>query len=88
MTIRSRRETVTFRHPFRIHGIDRLLPAGSYGVIADEQTIQAETVSAWRRVGTSIIVPVEGVLGSVEMRSIRALDLADAIAVDAGVAND
>lgn len=88
MTIRSRRETVTFRHPFRIHGIDRLLPAGAYPVIADEETIESETFSAWRRVGTSIIVPVDGKLGSVEMHSIRALDLADAIASDASVAND
>ncbi|WP_426410222.1 hypothetical protein [Bradyrhizobium ganzhouense] len=88
MTIRTRRETVTFRHPFRIHGIDRLLPAGSYPVVADEETIEAETFSAWRRVGTSIIVPVEGVAGSVEMLSIRALDLADAVASDASVAND
>jgi len=112
MTIRTRRETVTFRHPFRIQGIDRLLPAGSYQVIADEETIQAETVSAWRRIGTSIMLPVEGALGSKkpnkipnkkthkethkkmgkqmceEMRAIHALDLADAIATDAGVAND
>ncbi|MHC2624083.1 hypothetical protein ACVIW2_006115 [Bradyrhizobium huanghuaihaiense] len=88
MTIRSRRETVTFKHPFRIHGIERVLPAGAYQVIADEETIETETFSAWRRVGTSIIVPVEGVLGSVEMLSIRAIDLADAIAIDARVAND
>lgn len=33
MTIRSRRETVTFRHPFRTHGIGRLLPAGAYPVV-------------------------------------------------------
>jgi hypothetical protein len=57
MTIRSRRETVTFRNSFRAHGIDRLLPAGSYQVIADEETIHA-------------------------------LDLADAIASGASVAND
>ncbi|MCG2638891.1 MULTISPECIES: hypothetical protein [Bradyrhizobium] len=96
MTTRTRRETVTFRHPFRIHGIDRLLPAGSYQVLADEETILAETVSAWRRVGTSIILPKEdvmdGVLGSKEMRkdmrSIRAVDLADARRIDASVAHD
>ena len=29
MTMRSRRETVTFKHPFRIKGIDRLLPPGA-----------------------------------------------------------
>ena len=88
MTIRTRRETVTFKHPFRIHGIDRMLPAGAYPVIADEETIEAETFSAWRRIGTSIIVPVEGVAGSVEMLSIRALDLADAQRFDASPAND
>lgn len=88
MTIRTRRETVTFRHPFRIHGIDRVLPAGNYQVIADEETIEAETISAWRRVGTSIILPVEGALGSEEMRAIHALDLADARRADASVAND
>ncbi|MET3912682.1 chloramphenicol 3-O-phosphotransferase [Bradyrhizobium sp. S3.3.6] len=88
MTIRSRRETVTFRHPFRIHGIDRMLPAGSYQVIADEETIEREMFSACRRVGTSIVVPVDGVLGSMETLSIRAPDLADAIASDASVAQE
>ena len=36
---RSRRETVTFRHPFRIKGIDRQLLAGAYEVITDEELI-------------------------------------------------
>ena len=40
MTIRSRRETVTFKHPFRIKGIDRLLPPGAYEVITDEEMIE------------------------------------------------
>jgi hypothetical protein len=40
MTIRSRREVVTFKHPFRIRGIDRLLPAGAYEVSTDEETIE------------------------------------------------
>jgi hypothetical protein len=88
MTIRSRRETVTFRHPFRIHGIDRMLPAGSYQVIADEETIEREMFSASRRVGTSIVVPVDGMPGSMETLSIRAPDLADAIASDASVARE
>jgi len=40
MTMRSRKETVTFQHPFRINGIDRLLPAGGYEVITDEEMIE------------------------------------------------
>jgi hypothetical protein len=90
MTIRSRRrETVTFRHPFRIHGIERLLPAGAYQVIADEETtIDSEAFSAWRRVGTMIIVPAGNAVGTKEMLSIQALDLAEAQASDARIAND
>ncbi|MBW7961537.1 MULTISPECIES: hypothetical protein [unclassified Bradyrhizobium] len=88
MTIRSRRETVTFKHPFRIHGIERVLRPGAYQVIADEERLESETVSAWRRVGTSIIVPAESPAGTMEMLSIRASDLADAIASDASIAND
>ena len=33
MTMRSRRETIHFRHPFRIKGIDRELAPGAYEVI-------------------------------------------------------
>ena len=41
MTMRSRRETITFQRPFRIKGIDRLLPPGGYEVITDAQRIDA-----------------------------------------------
>jgi hypothetical protein len=40
MTMRSRREFITFKHPFRIKGIDRLLPPGAYEVITDEEMIE------------------------------------------------
>ena len=36
MTTRSRREVITFQHPFQIKGIDRVLPPGAYDVITDE----------------------------------------------------
>lgn len=35
MTIRSRRETFTFRHPFR--GVERVLPAGAYEVVTGRE---------------------------------------------------
>src|SRR6516162_2442132 len=60
MTIRSRRETVTFKHPFRIRGRDRLLPAGSYEVITDEEMIEGLSFAAFRRVATMIGIPGEG----------------------------
>jgi len=33
-------ETVTFRHPFRIKGIERQLQAGAYEVVTDEELIE------------------------------------------------
>ena len=88
MTIRSRRETITFRHPFRIRGIERLLPAGAYEVVTDEEKIEGLSFAAWRRVATMITVPGEGVRGSAELLSIGSVDLADAQRMDASVAND
>ena len=83
MTIRSRRETVMFRHPFRIRGIERVLPAGAYEVITDEEAIEGLTFSAYRRVATMIVVPAEGAHNSMEVLSIGSVDLANAQAADA-----
>ena len=57
MTMRSRRETITFTHPFRIKGIDRLLSAGAYEVITDEEMIEGLSFAVFRRVATMIMVP-------------------------------
>ena len=79
MTIRSRREIVTFKHPFRIRGLDRLLPAGAYEVVTDEESIEGLSFEAFRRVATLIKVPVEGRRGlAMEVISIGSVDLADA----------
>jgi hypothetical protein len=84
MTIRSRSEVVTFKHPFRIRGIDRLLPAGDHEVITDEETIEELSFEVFRRVATMIVVPAEGSRGpATEMISIRSVDLADAQRIDA-----
>ena len=57
MTIRSRRETITFKHPFRIKGVDRLLSAGAYEVITDDEMIEGLSFAVFRRVATMIMVP-------------------------------
>jgi len=57
MTTRSRRETVHFKHPFRIKGIDRLLPSGAYEVVTDEEMIEGLSFASFRRVATMIMVP-------------------------------
>ena len=84
MTTRSRRETITFQHPFRIKGIDRLLPPGAYEVITDEEMIEGLSFAAFRRVATMIMVPVAPPRSStMEMISIGSVDLSDAQRIDA-----
>jgi hypothetical protein len=83
MTIRSRREVVTFKHPFQIRGIDRSLPAGDYEIITDEEMIEGLSFASYRRVATMIIVPTTVPRGSTEMISIGSVDLADAQRIDA-----
>ena len=87
MTTRSRRETITFKHPFRIKGVDRLLSAGAYEVIADEEMIEGLSFASFRRVATMIMVPGAAPRSaSMEMISISAIDLSDAQRIDASAA--
>jgi hypothetical protein len=84
MTIRSRRETVTFMHPFRIEGVDRLLSAGAYEVITDEEMIEGLSFASFRRVATMIMVPAAAPGNStMEMISISSIALSDAQRIDA-----
>jgi hypothetical protein len=82
MTTRSRRETITFQHPFRIRGIDRLLPPGAYEVITDEEMIEGLSFPVFRRVATMIMVPAAA-SSAMEMVSIGSVDLSDAQRIDA-----
>jgi hypothetical protein len=84
MTTRSRREVITFRHPFRIKGIDRVLPSGAYEVITDEEMIEGLSFASFRRVATMIMVPAAAPRDStMEMISIGSVDLSDAQRIDA-----
>jgi hypothetical protein len=77
---------VTFRHPFRIKGIDRQLRAGAYEVVTDEELIEGLSFPAFRRVATLIMVPgAPPHQTSTEMLAIAPTDLADAQAADAAV---
>ena len=84
MTTRSRREVITFQHPFQIKGIDRVLPPGAYDVITDEQMIEGLSFASFRRVATMIMVPAAAPRSSaMEMLSISSIDLSDAQRIDA-----
>ncbi|KIZ42706.1 MULTISPECIES: hypothetical protein [Rhodopseudomonas] len=84
MTTRTRRETLTFHHPFRLAGIDRLLPAGAYDVVTDEEMIEGLSFASFRRVATMITIPAAPPRqSSMEMISVDAADLAEAQRQDA-----
>ncbi len=84
MTTRSRRETVNFVHPARIKGIDRLLKAGAYEVVTDEELIEGLSFPSYRRVATLMMVPgAPPHHTSTEMIAVAAADLAEAQRLDA-----
>ena len=87
MTTRSRRETVHFKHSFRIRGIDRLLRPG--GVVTDEEMIEGLSFPSFRRVATMIMVPgAPPRQSSMEMFSISSVDLSDAQRIDASAPHE
>jgi hypothetical protein len=77
----ARNETVIFSKPFLLKGVDRILPAGNYRVVTDEELIEGISFPAYRRVSTMIFVPGAD-RGSVEMVTIDPLDLRIALDQD------
>jgi hypothetical protein len=69
MTTRTTTKTVTFAHPFLLKGIDRILPAGDYRVVTDEELIEGVSFPVYRRVSTMIFIPGQNA-SSVEMAAI------------------
>ena len=89
MTIRSRKETLVFDHPFRLEGTDRLYPAGTYDVVTDEEMIDGLSFPSYRRIATMIMVPGEWPFASAtEMIAISAIDLANAQRNDKAASRD
>jgi hypothetical protein len=83
MTTRSRRKTVVFRHPFRLKGIERVLPPGNYEVVTDEELIEGLSFAVYHRLSTAIIVPAQShQASSVEMVVIDPHDLQSALDSD------
>ena len=83
MTTRTRDKTVTFAHPFLLKGVDRILPAGDYRVVTDEELIEQVSFPVYRRIATMIFVPGAS---SVAMVTIDPLDLTNAQERDAEAA--
>ncbi|HET7439160.1 MAG TPA: hypothetical protein VFJ56_06640 [Nitrospira sp.] len=57
-------------------GVDRILPAGDYRVVTDEELIEGLSFPAYRRVATMIFLPAQPHrASSIEMVTIDPLDL-------------
>jgi hypothetical protein len=83
MTTRTRRETAVFRRPFKMTGIDHLVPAGTYAVAMDEEMIEGLSFPAFRRVATTITVPAAPPnSAAMETITISSFDLAEAQRAD------
>jgi hypothetical protein len=83
MLTRSKRVTLTFRHPFSLKGVDRPLAPGSYEVVSDEELIQELSFPVYRRVSTLIFLPAQPHRpSSIEMVNVDPADLNAAHARD------
>ena len=84
MTTRSRRDIITFKQPFCISGIDRVLPGGDYEIVTDEELIEGLSFASYRRSATFIMAPGKGAPRSaMEMIPVQPADLAEAQRQDA-----
>ena len=70
---------MSFARPFLLKGVDRVLAAGQYKVITDEELIEELSFPVYRRVATMIFVPADSQnSSSVEMLAIDPRDPQDA----------
>ena len=83
MITRTRQKVWKFSKPFRLEGVDHLLPPGDYQVTTDEELIESLSFPVYRRVGTMILVPGRTGCSSVEMFTIDPADLQAAHQSDA-----
>jgi hypothetical protein len=79
MTIRTTKSRVTFKAPFSLSGIDGVQPPGSYDVETDEEVIEGNQHTVYRRVATILYLTTRAVTLSC---AIDPDDLAAALARD------
>ena len=83
MIARSLNRTVVFNRPFLLKGVDRMLPAGAYRVVTDEELIEGISFPVYRRVATMMFVPASThAASSIEMVTIDPFDLQAALERD------
>ena len=64
--MRTIRESITFDRPFSLSAVDEVQPAGTYAVEIDEEPIEGLSFLAYRRVATTIYLPLRSGTGSLQ----------------------
>jgi hypothetical protein len=89
MTIRSQCQAVTFKHSFRLRGIDRLLLAGPYSVVIDMGQINGLSLAAFRCAVTMIKLPRGALSGpTTELLSIGSAEPSYLQRIDVSASDD
>ena len=76
MVTRTKRVTLTFQNSFSVKGVDRLLAAGDYERMTDEELIEELSFPVYRRVTTMILLAADARQSSIEMVTVEPADLA------------
>jgi hypothetical protein len=83
MTLRTTQKFVTFNRPFWLDEVAERQPAGTYVVQTDEEQIEGLSFLAYRRLATTISLPLNGApKGSVQIISVDPADLEAALRRD------
>lgn len=80
---RTRTETVTFHHPFRLRSHPGLMPAGPYAMRVEEEMVEGLSFPAWRR--TVVTITPQGLPAGrlLQSWSVDPAELQAALAADA-----
>ncbi|NML04162.1 hypothetical protein [Sphingomonas sp. G-3-2-10] len=79
MSTRTTRSTATFASSFRLKGVDELLPPGTYQVETDEEGVEGNERTVFRRAATLFYVPTAS---GTRVCTVDPDDLAAALAAD------
>ncbi len=79
MAVRTTRSSVTFAAPFKLKALDAVQPAGTYAVETDEEIIEGNERTVYRRIATLLFIPRDGTTAAV---TVDPADLEAALAHD------
>jgi hypothetical protein len=87
MSTRIREQTIIFKHPFSLGGIEQTQPSGTYMVEIEEELVPDLSFPVYRRIATVIYLArcQNGAVGGYEAATIDPLDLDAAIQKDAAL---